>query len=125
MKKILQVCFIAAMVFGLASCNKEEGGSNSGGAATTPTSLVGTQWAYNDGEADITVSFTTASDVSVDVQTPHGPEHYQGTYTYSNGSGTINLTVGGQEMTITFTVSGNTMAAHNTPAGDVELTRVI
>lgn len=125
MKKILQVCFIAAMVFGLASCNKEEGGSNSGGAATTPTSLVGTQWAYNDGEADITVSFTTASDVSVDVQTPHGPEHYQGTYTYSNGSGTINLTVGGREMTITFTVSGNTMAAHNTPAGDVELTRVI
>jgi len=116
------------MVFGLASCSKDDNsnsGGNGGGSGTnTQTSLVGTQWAFNDGEADITVSFPTASDVSVNVQTPRGPEYYQGTYTYSNGSGTINLTVGGQEMTITFTVSGNSMTAHNTPAGDVVLTLV-
>lgn len=115
------------MVFGLASCNKEESGSGNGGNGSGPntqTSLVGTQWAFNDGEADVTVSFPTASDVSVNVQTPHGQEHYQGTYTYSNGSGTINLTIEGREFNIAFTVSGNTMTAYNTPSGDVTLTLV-
>lgn len=130
MKRLLQVCFIAAMVFGLASCSKEEnnsgsnGGNGGGSGPNTQTSLVGTQWAFNDGEADITVSFTTATDVSVDVQTPHGSEHYQGTYTYSNGNGTIALVMGSQTMNITFTVNGNTMTAYNTPSGDVTLTLV-
>ncbi len=131
MKRLLQVCFIAAMVLGLASCSKDDNNSNSGNGGNgggsgpnTQTSLVGTQWAFNDGEADVTVSFPTASDVSVNVQTPHGPEHYQGTYTYSNGSGTINLTIEGHEFNIAFTVSGNTMTAYNTPSGDVTLTLV-
>lgn len=124
MKRLLQVCFIAAMVFGLASCNKDNNSNGGGSGPNTQTSLVGTQWAFNDGEADVTVSFPTASDVSVNVQTPHGPEHYQGTYTYSNGSGTINLTIEGHEFNIAFTVSGNTMTAYNTPSGDVTLTQV-
>lgn len=124
MKRLLQVCFIAAMVFGLASCNKDNNSNGGGSGTDTQTSLVGTQWAFNDGEAEITISFPTASDVSVNVQTPHGPEHYQGTYTYSNGSGTINLTIEGHEFNIAFTVSGNTMTAYNTPSGDVTLTPV-
>ena len=119
------------MVFGLASCSKEEnnsssgnGGNGGGSGPNTQTSLVGTQWAFNDGEADVTVSFITASDVLVNVQTPNGPEQYQGTYTYSNGNGTIALVMGPQTMNITFTVNGNTMTAYNTPSGNVTLTLV-
>lgn len=98
-------------------------GPQPGGDTNTLKSLVGTQWAFNDGEADVLVLFETTM-VKVSVQTPHGPEYYEGTYTYSNGSGTINLTIEGREFNIAFTVSGNTMTAYNTPSGDVTLTLV-
>ena len=124
MKRLLQVCFIAAMVFGLASCNKDNNSNGGGSGTDTQTSLVGTQWAFNDGEAEITISFPTASDVAVNVQTPRHTENYQGTYTYGNGSGAMNLTIQGREFNITFTVSGSTMTAYNTPSGDVTLTLV-
>ena len=112
------------MVFGLASCNKEDDNANSGGngGIETPTSLVGTTWGYNDGEAEVRVMFETTI-VKVSVQTPHAPEYYEGTYTYSNGSGTIALVVR-DTMNITFTVSGNKMTANGTPAGDVVLTLI-
>lgn len=126
MKRLLQVCFIAAMVFGLASCDKDNNSTSggNGSSAATPSSLVGTEWTYHDGEATCYVSFVSATDVDVNVYTPHGDEFYYGTYTYSGGNGTMNLTVQGRVYEITFTVSGNTMTAHNTPSGDVVLTRV-
>lgn len=124
MKRLLQVCFIAAMVFGLASCEKDNDSSNGNGTnINTQNSLVGTTWGYNDGEAEIRVLFETTM-VKVSVQTPHGNEYYEGTYTYSNGSGTIALVDGEQTLNITFTVSGNTMNAYNTPAGNVTLTLI-
>lgn len=124
MKRLLQVCFIAAMVFGLASCEKEKDNTSSGGSsAATPTSLAGTDWSYFDGEATVVVSFVSASSVEVHVSTPNGPESYYGSYTYSNGNGTMNLTVRNQVYEITFTVNGNTMTAYDTPSGDVTLTR--
>ena len=124
MKKLLQVCFIAAMVFGLASCEKDNDSSNGNGTnINTQNSLVGTTWGYNDGEAEIRVLFETTM-VKVSVQTPHGNEYYEGTYTYNNGSGTIALVEGEQTLNITFTVSGNTMNAYNTPAGNVTLTLI-
>ena len=126
MNRLLQVCFIAAMVFGLAACEKEKNNTSGGGGSstTTPSSLVGTDWSFYDGEATIVVSFPTASDVDVNVHTPHGDEFYYGSYTYSEGSGTMNLTINNQEYEIRFTVTGNTMTAYNTPSGDVTLTRV-
>lgn len=117
---------MAAMVFGLASCNKEDNnGSGNGGGNDANSSLVGTQWAGGDGDARITLAFLSATEAEVGVMPPSGvPESYRGTYTYSNGSGTMTLPVGGETYDITFTVSGNTLTAHNTPAGDVVFTRV-
>ena len=34
MKRLLQVCFIAAMVLGLASCSKDDNNSNSGNSSS-------------------------------------------------------------------------------------------
>lgn len=112
------------MIFGLAACEKEKDNTSSGGSsAATPTSLTGTDWSYFDGEATVVVSFVSASSVEVHVSTPNGPESYYGSYTYSNGNGTMNLTVRNQVYEITFTVNGNTMTAYDTPSGDVTLTR--
>lgn len=117
---------MAAMVFGLASCNKEDNnGSGNGGGNDANSSLVGTQWAGGDGDARITLAFLSATEAEVGVRPQSGePGSYRGTYTYSNGSGTMTLPVGGETYDITFTVSGNTLTAHNTPAGDVVFTRV-
>lgn len=112
------------MVFGLASCEKDNDSSNGNGTnINTQNSLVGTTWGYNDGEAEGRVLFETTM-VKVSVQTPHGNEYYEGTYTYSNGSGTIALVVDQQTRNITVTVSGSTMMAYNTPGGDVTLTLI-
>lgn len=116
MKRLLQVCFIAAMLFGLAACDKDDNNID------TQKSLVGTRWTFNDGDANVTVSFPTATDVAVTVQTPHGTENHQGTYDYNEGSGVINLTVNGTAYTIPITVSGSTMTCENTPSGTVTLT---
>ena len=111
------------MVFGLASCNKEESGSGAG--ASTNGSLVGTQWVASDGDAQITLTFASATEAEVAVIPPHGvEERYRGTYTYNNGNGTMSLPANGTTYDITFTVSGNTLTAHNTPAGEVVFTRV-
>ncbi len=111
------------MVFGLASCNKEENGGGAG--ASTNGSLVGTQWVASDGDAQITLIFASATEAEVAVIPPHGvEERYRGTYTYNNGNGTMSLPANGTTYDITFTVSGNTLTAHNTPAGDVVFTRV-
>lgn len=115
------------MVFGLASCGKDDnntsGGNGSGG--NTQNSLVGTQWVASDGDAQITLAFTSATDAEVSVVPPSGiRESYRGTYTYSNGNGTLIMTADSTTYNITFTVSGNTLTAHNTPAGDVVFTRV-
>lgn len=111
------------MVLGFVSCEKEDNSNDNGTTIDTQTSLVGTTWGYNDGDATIRVLFQT-SIVKVTVQSPHGDEYYEGTYTYSNGSGTIALVVDQQTRNITFTVSGSTMMAYNTPAGDVTLTLI-
>ena len=111
------------MVFGLASCNKEENGGGAG--ASTNGSLVGTQWVASDGDAQITLIFASATEAEVAVIPPHGvEERYRGTYTYNNGNGTMSLPANGTTYDITFTVSGNTLTAHNTPAGEVVFTRV-
>lgn len=117
---------MAAMVFGLASCSKDDSSTGSnGGGNDANSSLVGTQWAGGDGDARITLAFLSATEAEVGVMPPSGVlESYRGTYTYSNGNGTMTLPVGGETYDITFTVSGNTLTAHNTPAGDVVFTRV-
>ncbi len=109
------------MVFGLASCNKEESGSGAG--ASTNGSLVGTQWVASDGEAQITLIFATASEAEIDVVTPRETEHYRASYTYTNGNGTMSLSTYDTTYSITFTVSGNTLTAQGTPDGDVVFTR--
>lgn len=126
MKRLLQVCFMAAMVFGLASCEKEglkgsgsgvSGNSGSGGNGTTTTSLVGTSWQWYNG----VVTFTDATNVTIATY-QYGT--YNGSYTYSNGSGVINVNIQGTPFTIPFTVSGSTMTAQNTPDGNITLTQV-
>ena len=109
------------MVFGLASCNKEESGSGAG--ASTNGSLVGTQWVASDGEAQITLIFATASEAEIDVVTPRETELYRASYTYTNGNGTMSLSTYDTTYSITFTVSGNTLTAQGTPDGDVVFTR--
>lgn len=113
------------MVFGLASCSKDDSSTGSNGGSNTGNSLVGTQWAGSDGDAQITLAFLSATEAEVGVRPQSGvPESYRCTYTYSNGNGTMSLNVNGTPYDITFTVSGNTLTAHNTPAGDVVFTRV-
>ena len=115
------------MVFGLASCNKEENGSdNNGSAATTPTSLVGTEWTWDNGS----IRFTTATDaiVSVNNYNPHKGE-IPATYTYADGSGVLEMDIRGhndsvEHYSIRFTVNGNTLTATGTPDGDVVMTLV-
>lgn len=97
--------------------------SNSPTQPDTLASLVGTSWSYYDGEANITVTFVTSSDVRVLASTPAGPEEGYGTYSYSNGSGSMQLDMNDTTYYITFTVSGNTLTAYGTPAGTVTLTR--
>ncbi len=111
------------MVFGLASCTKEDNNANGGnGSTSTPTSLVGTEWTWNNGS----ISFTTASDAIVTIYNYHQGRKtgvFPATYTYSNGSGELKMTIDDQPMTIQFTVSGNTLTAKGTPDGDVTATR--
>ena len=117
------------MVLGLAGCEKEKtntgSGSGSGDGGGVINSLVGTQWAASDGDAQITLTFVSATETEVIVVPPSGvTERYHGTYTYSNGNGNLIMTADSTTYNITFTVSGNTLVAHNTPAGDVTFTLV-
>lgn len=138
MKRLLQVCFIAAMVFGLASCakddNKPTGNGNGIGTGETPTSLVGTTWSWStdgggslqfvtDSMAVVTVNNYHNHGDSLDRSVPKGGVFY-GTYTYSNGNGTLWLYIEGSMLEVHFTVSGNTLTATGTPDGDVVMTLV-
>lgn len=113
MKKILQVCFIAAMVFGLASCSKDDNGNpqpQPGGDYP----LNGTTWqtSYQEEGLYITmgVSFGTTNCLLVYSDSEGDSDQATGTYTYSgtitSGRGTI--TIRGDEGS--FTVNGNEAA---------------
>ena len=138
MKRLLQVCFIAAMVFGLASCAKDDtkptGNGSGTGTGEIPTSLVGTTWSWStdgggslqfvsDSMAVVTVNNYHNHGDSLDRSVPKGGVFY-GTYTYSNGNGTLWLYIDGRMMEVHFTVSGNTLTATGTPDGDVVMTLV-
>ena len=128
MKKLLAVCFIAAMALGLSSCDKEdENNSNSNSNAVTPTTLAGTLWEWAGADESGLIEFTTATEYTVTVRSndqAKGTFTYAGTYTYSNGSGSLDVVVEGQEYHIDFTVNGNTLTATNTPTGNITMTRV-
>lgn len=93
MKKILAVCFIAAMALGFASCSKDSDDS-------APSSLVGTTWQADDDPQGSIVFSTTTEGTMV-----YASESTSFTYTYSDGSGTITM----HGETGTFTVKGNKM----------------
>ena len=113
------------MFFGLASCSKDDNNSNNsggGGASSAPASLVGTTWESATPDRTVVLEFRDATNVGIMVIDDHGESPYYGTYTYSNGSGTINFVMDVESYNIPFTVSGNTLTAHNTPDGDVVFT---
>ena len=124
------------MVFGLASCNKDDNSSSSSGdgSGETPTSLVGTTWSWStNGGGSLEFISDSVAVVTVNNYHDHGDSLdrslpkagvFHGTYTYSNGNGTLWLYIDGRMMEVHFTVSGNTLTATGTPDGDVVMTLV-
>ncbi|MBQ9417205.1 MAG: hypothetical protein IJU19_01350 [Bacteroidales bacterium] len=88
---------------------KKQNDGDQGGGTTVLTSLVGTQWRIDDTYPYEYTMITFETSRTVDFSYYFYEGGYEGsksgTYTYSNGSGSINL----DDEPITFTISGNRM----------------
>ena len=118
------------MVFGLTSCEKDNsgigggGGNGSGSGGNINNSIAGTQWKYSGVGEEITLDFTSATGVEIKRESNGVIQNFDGSYTYSNGSGTISCNILGGLYNIDFTVSGNTLMASNTPSGNIVFTLI-
>ncbi len=140
MKKILSTMFAALAILTVVSCGKDnDSKDNSGGGSGSNTSnMSGTIWYAIDGDLQsgnytgYGLTFSTQNICGLVVVTAANGEEtedaYLGSYTYSNGRGTINLmdttmtidrgtatfTVNGDNLTLVF--NGKTIVMSKTPA---------
>lgn len=119
-KKISMLLFVAA-IFSFTACEKDNADDNSNDNTTTTTdeSLKNTKWNYSCSAEElntaeilmVTVEFGSSKYVSVDLfHQDYDSELYSGPYTYSNGSGTMDVRTDPQnQVSATFSISGNKM----------------
>ncbi len=116
--KLTLLLFVAATMFTFASCSKDDSASDT--PTNAPASVADTEWEWYDPENtsdifDVEVGFNgpvLADLIYIDkssgiMQT----DVLLGTYTYSNGSGTLNLIdeTNNTTVNLSFTVSGTAM----------------
>ena len=112
-KRITVLFFVAATMFTASSCSKDDD------SGRYPESVQHTTWEYTDQSHThevtyVAVSFLAENTSRVTLKRNDGTavsEIYRGTYTYSNGSGTLDLvrTTTGANATATFSVDDSTL----------------
>lgn len=118
-KKLTALLFVAATMFAFASCEKEDDNNTTTDAAET---VAGTEWNWSaedpnsiSGVIDLQVGFNgpiLAELIYTDMSTGiMQTDVLLGTYTYSNGNGTLTLDddINNTTVNISFTISGTTM----------------
>lgn len=118
-KKLTALLFVAATMFAFASCEKEDDNNTTTDAAET---VAGTEWNWSaedpnsiSGVIDLQVGFNgpiLAELIYTDMSTGiMQTDILLGTYTYSNGNGTLTLDddINNTTVNISFTISGTTM----------------
>ena len=118
-KKLTALLFVAATMFTFASCEKEDDNNTTTDAAET---VAGTEWNWSaedpnsiSGVIDLQVGFNgpiLAELIYTDMSTGiMQTDVLLGTYTYSNGNGTLTLDddINNTTVNISFTISGTTM----------------
>ncbi len=125
MNKVFAFLMVAMFATAMVSCSKDDkdnnGGGTSGGGGSDVASVDGTLWRYETGTngqpgyvyAGVGFDYGMAS-VNITTNTTGENEYqiYAGPYTYSNGSGTINMmdvSTGASIGTATFTINGTNM----------------
>ena len=121
-KKLSMLLFVAA-IFSFTACEKDNADDNSNDNTTTTTttttdeSLKNTTWIYNASDPNaaeiinVKVAFGNLQYVSVNLcHQSFDIDMYSGPYTYSNGSGTMDVRTDPQnQVSATFSLSGNKM----------------
>ena len=112
-KKLTVLLFVAATMFTASSCSKDDDSER------YPESVQHTTWEYTDQSHTHEVTYVAVSFLAEN-------EIYRGTYTYSNGSGTLDLvrTTTGANATATFSVDDSTLTLKFN-GGTYSLTRQI
>lgn len=144
-KTLAAIFTVATMIFAV-SCDKNEDDNNGGNQNQNQnnnnnlTSLVGTNWTNHDeGEDELDggimahyvanswIRFETATtgNFGFTMEYPDYPEeninqNMNFTYTYQAPNGTINASVMGYSVNMTFTVNGNEMTVTTTMEGETE-----
>ena len=127
MKKLFSILMVAFAVTAMVACGDNNEGTNNdgvgnGSGTSQNESLEYTLWRYKAGESGdndyvyVILSFTTSSKATVSITKGNeGQVSYSGTYTYSNGNGTLSLqnTVTHEDPgTVTFSISGDNLTLH-------------
>lgn len=123
-KKLTVLLFVAATMFTFSSCNKDNNDDNpsnpssGGGTSSTnyPESVNGTYWIWSAESGDVvffSIRFMQNNDQCTMAYTNGNYEsrNYNGTFTYSNGSGSMDMErrSTGERMTLAFTVNDSTL----------------
>ncbi len=119
-KKMALPLLVAATLLTFASCSKDNTETNTNTHTDAPATVADSEWEWRDsnnssGVIDIEVGFNgpkladlTYTDMSTGIMQT---DALLGTYTYSNGSGTLTLNdeTNNTTVNISFSVSGTTM----------------
>lgn len=117
-KKLTMLLFVAATMFTFASCNKDntdDNPSGGGSSANYPETVNGTYWKWEGGTGDVVrVSVRFAENNSnctfSYVDGNYYGHVYNGTFSYANGQGNLNVQSSTQEqLSVNFSVSGTTL----------------
>ena len=125
MKKLFSILMVAFAMTAMVACgdkneNTENNGGDNNGSGTSQNELLEyTLWRYKAGESGnndyvyVIISFTTSSKATVSITKGNESQvSYSGTYTYSNGNGTLslqNIITHEDAGTVTFSISGTSL----------------
>lgn len=126
-KKLTALFFVAATMFTFASCNKDNtdddnpSGGGGGSSANYPESISQTHWEWGNmtgseainGFNNVIIRFSQMGNQAYVTmhKLDYSANHYQGTYTYSSGNGTMALENPDthEPASATFSINGNTL----------------
>ena len=123
-KKLTVLFFVAATMFTFSSCNKDNTDDNTSGggsSANYPESISQTHWEWGSptgseaiiGFNNVIIRFSQMGNQAYVTmhKLDYSANHYQGTYTYSSGNGTMALENPDthEPASATFSINGNTL----------------
>ena len=116
-KKLTVLLFVATTMLTFASCNKDDDNNPSGGgiSANYPETVNGTYWKWEGGTGDVvrvSVRFAEyGSNCTFSyVDGSYYGYVYNGTFSYANGQGDLEVQSSTQEqLSVDFSVSGTTL----------------